>query len=364
MSYKKYDSLIINDIPYDKEQLLILTQKNIIDPKIEPWLKEFWSFIQEWLNDSSIISVETSGSTGKPKTILLEKQKMVHSALATGKYFKLQTNQKALLCLPSHYIAGKMMIVRAFVLQLNLILVEPSSCPLKNINHTNIEFAAMVPFQVEESITHTPNEIKNIHQLIIGGAPIHPNLYLKLQYISIKFYATYGMTETITHVAVKLLNGMAKDSFFQALPNVTFSQDDRNCLIINAPHVLDDVIITNDIVQLFSDNQFRWIGRYDNVINSGGIKLHPEEIEKQLNSIIKIPFFVASAPHKTLGEQIILIIEKDHISKNKQIVLLAQMQEVLDKYEVPKKIKCITPFIKTKTGKIQRKETLNLLGKI
>ncbi|WP_439131680.1 AMP-binding protein [Polaribacter sp.] len=325
-------------------------------------------FLESWFSVDETIEVQTSGSTGTPKPIQLKKELMLNSAKATGAFFNLPQKTTALLCLPIQYIAGKMMMIRALTLGWHLDVVSPTSIPLNNVDK-NYHFSAMVPLQLENSLL----KINKIKKLIVGGGVVLSTLHKKLQNISTEVFATYGMTETITHIAVKKLNkslsffgrltkpsfSVKENSFYKTLPNVTIYKDQRNCLVIKAPKVADEVIFTNDVVQLISDTQFMWLGRFDNVINSGGVKLHPEKIEEQLSKIIKKRFFVAGIKDDVLGEKLVLILE-DVISKVDEKSILSEIMNLasLSKFEKPKEIYCIDYFVETKTGKIQRTKTL------
>ncbi len=310
----------------------------------EDFEKPVGNFLLDWFDYKSYIEMETSGSTGAPKTISISKQAMVDSALATGDFFNLQPGNKALQCLPVKYVAGKMMLVRAMILGLDLEFVAPSSHPLDH-NEIDFDFVAMVPLQAQNSIS----QLKKVKKLIIGGAAVNKTLEKQLLKLPTKVYETYGMTETITHIAARKLGEKA----FTVLPYVSVSFDDRNCLVIHAPRISPEVIITNDIVELLDENQFIFLGRMDNIINSGGIKLIPEQIEKKLVGKISQRFFIASKPDDELGEKVVLVIESDKHE------LDVSIYESLDKYEKPKEIIFIPKFLDTVTGKILRKETLN-----
>jgi O-succinylbenzoic acid--CoA ligase len=327
---------------------------------------EIHHFLESWFSSDKNITVQTSGSTGAPKSIELKKEFVLNSAIATGKYFDLQENTTALLCLPTAYIAGKLMLIRALTLGWHLDVIAPSSHPLEKVNK-EYDFSAMVPLQLENSIS----KLSKIKKLIVGGGVVSKELKTKIQDVFTVIFATYGMTETITHIAVKKLNNFStlkgritKQSYYQTLPSVTIYIDDRNCLVINAPKVSDEIIYTNDVVQLISDTEFEWLGRFDTVINSSGIKLHPEEIEEKLSEIITNRFFVTGIPDKKLGEKLVLIIEVD--SSNKHDVQMFIKKEIrnlksLSKFEIPKEIYCLRSFIETGTKKIQRRKTLDLL---
>lgn len=311
---------------------------------------EIYQFLISWFSEENFIYVKTSGSTGNPKEIKLLKAQMINSAFATSKYFSLIENTSALLCLPTNYIAGKMMLVRSLTLGWHLDVVEASSNPLKDV-FKEYDFSAMVPLQLENSL----DSLNLIKTLIVGGGAVSSPLQDKLQGVSSKVFATYGMTETITHIAVKKLNNFnTTPSFYEIFPNVEIYKDLRNCLIIDAPEVSNEIVFTNDIVHLISDTQFEWLGRFDSIINSGGVKLYPEKIEAELSKIITSRFFVAGVSDVKLGEKLILIIEGE--SKSIEIESLN-----LSKFEIPKEVYFINTFIETETKKIQRKKTLDLI---
>ena len=331
----------LNGFHLDREDLCRVAYSFIKEG--EDFEKPVGDFLLDWFDSKSYIEMETSGSTGTSKTISVSKQAMVDSALATGDFFDLQPGNSALQCLPVKYVAGKMMLVRAMILGLDLEFVAPSSHPLDN-NEIDFDFVAMVPLQAQNSIP----ELKKIKKMIVGGAAVNKALEKQLLKLPTEVYETYGMTETITHIAARKLGEKA----FTVLPYVTISYDDRNCLVIHAPRISDEVIITNDIVELVNENQFIFLGRIDNVINSGGIKLIPEQIEEKLASKISQRFFIASKPDNELGEKVVLVIEGEKYE------LDDSLYESLGKYEKPKEVVFISKFKETTTGKILRKETI------
>ncbi|MGV8945222.1 MAG: AMP-binding protein [Lutibacter sp.] len=319
---------------------------------------EIGDFLEKWFNQESFVEVRTSGSTGKPKTIQLQKAFMINSAKATGDYFDLPEETTALLCMSPNYIAGKMMLVRALTLGWHLDVVEPSSTPLKNVEK-HYDFVAMVPLQLYLSFTEMPK----IKKLIVGGGAVSEEMLLKIKHIKTEVFITYGMTETISHIAVKKLNNFksvipdeAKQPHYTILPNITISIDRRGCLVIDAPKVSKEKVITNDLIEIISENEFKWLGRFDHIINSGGIKLIPEQIEEKLSAIIKNRFFVAGKQDKILGEKLILIFEG---IKNDDILKKVHQLSTLSKYEIPKEIYFLDKFIETQTGKVNRIKTLN-----
>jgi O-succinylbenzoic acid--CoA ligase len=305
--------------------------------------KSIGDFLLDWFDDNSYIDLQTSGTTGIPKMIRTDKQMMVNSALATGDFFELSPGDKALYCLPTKYIAGKMMLVRSFILGLDIDFVAPTSHPLTK-NETVYDFVAMVPLQAENSLVG----LKNVKKMIVGGAKMSKALEKKLLKGKTQVYETYGMTETVTHIAAKRVGQKA----FSILPNIQISQNELNCLIIDAPKISNEQIITNDLVELINDHQFILLGRIDNVVNSGGIKLIPEQIEEKLSHGIHSRFFVGGIPDAVLGEKLVLVIEGE------KEPLPEDVYRSLDKYEKPKEVVYIDKFIETENGKIKRKEML------
>ena len=291
-------------------------------------------FFLDWFDKKDYIEMTTSGTTGMPKLVRLKKQAMIQSALATGDFFDLKPGDKALLCLPTQFIAGKMMLVRSLILGLELDVISPSLHPLE-LNTTTYDFVAMVPLQVQNSIAG----LSKVRKLIIGGAKLDSALEEKLLPLKTEIYETYGMTETITHIAAKRLG----DSVFSILPNVKISQDDRQCLVINVATISDEPIVTNDLVELLNEQQFKFLGRIDNVINSGGVKMIPEQIEAKLIGKINSRFFVTGLPDTNLGE-------KQEFEP--------EFFDVLGKYEKPKEIVFVSKFKENENGKLLRKPTL------
>lgn len=354
----------LQGLSFSKKEELILFSKSISE--------ELTFFLEEWFNSNSYVEVFTSGSTGKPKKIKLEKEHMINSSLATADFFKLKPINTALLCLPIGYIAGKMMLVRAFSLGWEIDVIGISSNPLNETKKV-YDFCAMVPLQVENSI----EKLGFIKTLIVGGAPISSQLWSKLQSVKTDVFATYGMTETCTHIALKKLNnftdanssqffwqaGGEKKSCYQTVSKISISKDKRGCLVINAPTISKKVIYTNDLVELHSSTQFSWLGRYDNIINSGGIKLVPEQIEKKMETLFKERFFVSGLPDDSLGTKLVLLVETSENDKTRNM-LFEKIRNLksLSKFEIPKEIFFITKFKETKNNKIDRKLTLQIIS--
>ena len=346
-----HPSFKLNGLQYSRAGLLDLAQD--LEKSGVHYEISIGKFLQQWLNNEDSLKIKTSGSTGKPKEISLFKKHMINSAKATGVFFKLGENTTSLLCLPANYIAGKMMLVRAIVLGWNLHIVAPAKDALTQYDN-DYDFVAMVPFQV----AHSLKALEKVKKLIIGGGAISKELDQQLQRVNTEVFATYGMTETITHIAVRRINGLAKTTDYTALPNVKFSIDDRNCLSIEAFEVGNNKVLTNDVVRLISPTSFQYLGRIDNVVNSGGIKYFPEQIELKLAEYIDRPFIITSEKNEALGEQLILILEEDTTKKQPNF---NEVFSVLTSYERPKKIYSFSKFPFTETGKIKRNEILTSL---
>ncbi len=320
------------------KEMLDFTKKNI------PFIT---NFLNDWLDKKEFIIVQTSGSTGKPKPIKILKNQMINSALATADFLELHKKTTALLCLPTEYIAGKMMLVRALILGWHLDVVAPKSAILQA--DKKYDFVAMVPMQVQKSLQN----LYKVKKLLIGGGAISKKLENRLQNEKTAIFSSYGMTETITHIAIRKVNFITteKDTYYKTLPNVFIRLDERGCLVIDAKKVATDLVITNDLAVIKDASHFVWLGRIDNVINSGGIKIIPEQVEKKLTAIITVNFFIASKKDAILGQKVVVFVESNF---DKKILHKIKETTLLSKYEKPKEIIFLDKFIYTKTGKINR----------
>ena len=321
-------------------------------------------FCQKWLAGHSEFSIKTSGSTGEPKPIILSRKQMVASAKLTGNTFGLTIGNHALVCLNVDYIAGMMMLVRGMELDLKLTIIEPSGNPFLTIKNHHFDFLAFVPLQLQNLLENDKNiEILNqAKAIIVGGAAVNEVLGKNLQKIKAPVYSTYGMTETVSHIAVKRLNGLQKTENFQVLAGVKIGIDDRNCLNIMAEASNNVLIQTNDIVEILNDLEFKLIGRFDNIINSGGVKIQLEKVEKLIENEVKIlnpkRFFVYGISDEKLGQKLVLILEGEEVESKIKEDFFENIQAILSKYEIPKAIYFIKNFIETPTGKIDKKKTL------
>ena len=285
------------------------------------------AFIDEWNNDSAYVEVKTSGSTGEPKRMLVEKRRMLNSARITCDFLGLKPGDTALLCMSTDYIAGKMMVVRSIERGLKLIEVPPCGHPLNNVQWSMVHsssaglqgkngqlaFAAMVPMQVYNSL-QVPEEkerLMAIRHLIIGGGAIDEAMEAELRTFPYAVWSTYGMTETLSHIALRRISGPEASEWYMPFPTVKLSTTDEGCLVIDAPEVCAQTLTTNDIVELKSDGRFRIRGRKDNVICSGGIKIQIEEVEQILKKYMRVPYIISKRKDEKFGEIVVLLTEGD-----------------------------------------------------
>lgn len=316
-----------------------------------PALWDLYLFLNEWFDASPVITVHTSGSTGVPKELVVRKDRMMQSARLTCEFLNLQAGDTTLLCMNLRYIGAMMMVVRSLVAGLNLVVRPASGHPLSDVE-VPLKFAAMVPLQVYNTL-RVPAERKRLEHtdiLIIGGGAVDDSLEAELKTIPIAAYSTYGMTETLSHIALRRLNGEAASKCYYPFPSVELSLSAENTLIVKAPLICDDVLQTNDIACLCSDGGFTIAGRKDNVINSGGIKIQAEEMENRLQPFIPVPFAVTAVPDPRLGQALTLLIAGKPDIKE----LENKLQAVLETYYRPKHIFITELIPQTENGKIDR----------
>ena len=329
-------------------------------------------FLSEWNNDSDRVLVHTSGSTGKPKPMWVEKKRMLNSARITCDFLGLKPGDTALLCMSLDYIAGKMVVVRSIEHHLHLISVSPSGHPLKDVNlkevNGEITFAAMVPMQVYNTL-QVPEErerLCHIRHLIIGGGAIDAALKQELRSLpgNIAIWSTYGMTETLSHIALRRINGAEASEWYQPFDSVKISQTEEGCLVIDAPLVCAETLVTNDIVEIepyiynkvenhnkVEKLRFRIKGRKDNVICSGGIKIQIEEVEEFLKPYLEKPFMLAKKKDEKFGEIAVLLSEDKEIK-----TVEATIRRLLSdhKYWIPREFRYVDHLPLTETGKPKR----------
>ena len=318
-------------------------------------------FIEDWLSSPETVKVQTSGSTGIPKVFEIKKQKMLNSAKMTCDFLNLKQGDSALICLPVEYISGKMMVVRAFQRKLNLNIKNPSLKPLEDLSEET-DFCAMTPLQVENSL----DKIHFIKNLIIGGAAVSESLKnklcqtLKSSNSQTKIYETYGMSETLSHIALKEIFPK-QNEYFTVLDGIEISVDDRNCLKILAPKLNSELLQTNDLVEIFNGHQFKYLGRIDNVINSGGAKIFPEQLESLVKKEIPNEAVFLGIPDDILGQKLVLVIEGFQDEEVKSQISNLKFKKSFHK---PKETVFVKKIPRTPNGKVNRKELLNLISGI
>ncbi|MCH5319032.1 MAG: AMP-binding protein [Paramuribaculum sp.] len=310
-------------------------------------------FFKEWFNESSFVLAHTSGSTGSPKNIRLSKEDMMLSARATCDFFSINSDSTLFCPLSTDYIAGKMMIVRALVSGARLIMSKPSN--ILNIDYTDsIDLLPIVPSQIQSLLTAA--HLSHIRNVIVGGAPICLEQRKKLMEAPFQTFSTYGMTETCSHIALGTVT--LDRPIYHALPGITFSVTEESCLIIESPQYSFSPLITKDIVDLIDSRSFLWKGRADNVINSAGVKIHPEEIEAEILPVLSQfksikDYYITKRPSSKWGEEMILVLESDEpIDKDSVMILIREI--MTDKKKMPKEIIVLTSFRRTANGKVLR----------
>lgn len=316
-------------------------------------LRKLYEFLRLWFNDSPFITVQTSGSTGTPKVLTVRKEQMMQSARLTCEYLDLRAGDAALLCMNLSYIGAMMVVVRSLVAGLNLIVRPPSGHPLAGVTEP-LRFAAMVPMQVYNTlqVSEEKERLCKIDVLIIGGGAVNAALETEIQSLPGAVYSTYGMTETLSHIALRRLNGPSASSHYHPFFSVQLSLSCDRTLVIDAPLVCDDVLSTNDIAHLYSDGTFEILGRKDNMINSGGVKVQAEWVEEQIRSVIPVPFVITSILDDKLGEAVVLLLEYvDHLDK-----VESMLPALLPPYHAPKYIRIVNEIPLTGNGKIDRGE--------
>ena len=312
-------------------------------------------FLAEWHNDSPFVHVQTSGSTGTPKPMLVEKQRMLNSARITCDFLGLCEGDTALLCMSLDYIAGKMMVLRSLERGLRLISVEPSGHPLREVE--KVDFAAMVPMQVYNSlqVAEERERLRQIRHLIIGGGAIDDSLASELKTFPNAVWSTYGMTETLSHIALRRLSGPEASEWYTPFDSVSVSLSDDGCLVIDAPEVCAERLVTNDIAELTERGQsscvsFRILGRKDNVICSGGIKIQAEEVERQLRPHLCVPYLISKRLDPKFGEIVVLLTEGD-TGEAREVC-----ERMLPKYHQPRAYIHVERIPLTETGKPARRQ--------
>ena len=326
------------------------------------YYQEAVAFLQRWWSSAAHLSVHTSGSTGKPKPLAVSKEHMRNSALLTCTYLGLQAGDSCLVCMPLKYIAAQMMLVRAVLAKLAVWLVPPCGRPLAQLDSA-VDFAAMVPLQVYNSLQQPVDKqrLQAVKHLLIGGGAIDEAMAQELAQFPHQVYSSYGMTETVSHIALRHLSGAARSDWYRAFPTVQLSQTEQGALVIDAPQVASQRLYTHDVVRFNSQGEFQVLGRLDNIVNSGGVKLQVELLEQAIRPLLSQPFVLSSRPDAKLGEALVLLIESAPFCL---VHLNSQLQEVLSMYERPKEIYFVEQLPRTATQKIRRKACKDLAAQL
>lgn len=341
-------TILIEGIPYSNWEIEMVRMNIPADDR--SFRQELFTFLSEWFDRKDKVLVRTSGSTGTPKELWVKKERMMESACLTCSFLRLQKEDSALLCMPLKYIAGKMVVVRALVAGLNLVPVPPSGHPLKDLKEIPV-FAAMIPMQVYNSL-HVPQEkaiLRRIKHLIIGGGAVDSQMADELKDFPNAVWSTYGMTETLSHIALRRLNGPDASDWYTPFEGVSIRLSKDNTLIIHAPRVCEEELTTNDVAELNEQNQFRILGRKDNIINSGGVKIQIEQVETALKEYLSQPFLITSARDEKFGEVVVLLLQGEIPDPIEAIC-----RQALPAYWRPKRIIPVFRIPLTETGKPDR----------
>lgn len=321
--------------------------------------------LKKWFSGQQEFTFHSSGSTGDPKPVTFHRSQLEASAHLSIDALGLRPRMKSLACLDARHVAGAMMLIRSAVAGMDIVIRRPSANPLLDLNES-IDFAALVPLQLQAALHECPAKLEPISIVIIGGAPLSESVVPALATFATQFYTTYGMTETLTHIALRKLNGTAARKNFSLLPGISAVQDERGCIVVSAPH-LDGPIRTNDVVQFEEDGSFRILGRYDAVINSGGVKIQPGRIEPVVERVlmqldVSRRSFVAGLPDERLSESVVLVLEGSPLPPRMEEDLKEMLLSRLDRYQMPRRILYADHFMETPSQKIDKKGTLRSLG--
>ena len=330
-------------------------------PPNDPYLKSAYDFAQDWLVGKQEFTLSTSGSTGAPKPITLSRAQLIASAKMTGNALALPESTRALACLNTNYIAGMMMLVRGVVLGWEMTITEPSSNPLLGLAPAlEFNFVAMVPMQLSSILQDekTRERIGACGKILLGGAAVSKGLLQEIRQLKVPVFQSYGMTETVSHVALRRLNGDTPEENYRILPGIAFGTDGRECLFVHGEVTDFKVVQTNDLVEITSPNTFRWLGRADSVINSGGVKISLDKIDEVVGQVLQEMqatngYFCWHKADEKLGQKLVLFVETVD-SDFDQKELLAKISTRVKPYETPKAVYFVSTFARTRTAKINK----------
>jgi len=387
-------SLVVAGQRYDEQQLLAFDAAQA-ESALSENARATLQFAHDWLAGGERFTLHTSGSTGEPKPIKLTRSQMEASARATGAALGLHSGQRALVCLPTRYVAGRMMLVRGFVLGLETVVVEPASDPFAELPPTlqsdwQPDFTAFVPLQMQTLLAAAMSApadscfgdeterafryrrlLDGMQAILLGGGPLDEETQRQVQQLAAPIYHTYAMTETATHIALRRLNGPRATDAFVPLPGVELALDARGCLAIRGAVTNEAWVQTNDLVELRADGSFVWLGRADNVINSGGVKVQAEQVEAAVTTLQNSRpdlawsgrrLAVTGLPDERLGQVVTLVLEGPPLTAAQEGEIAAVLRAHLDRFATPRRFAYLSQLPLTPTGKIDRAGVLNCLN--
>lgn len=327
----------------------------------DPYFKSAYDFAEAWLQGQKSFFITTSGSTGTPKEIILSRYQMIASARLTGEFLDLPKGTRALVCLNVNYIAGMMMLVRGLELDWQLTIVNPGSNPLLDVPMmADFDFVALVPMQLSAILQdeRTRERVGELGKVLLGGAPVSEILLRKVQVLKTPVYQSYGMTETVSHVALRRLNGDVPQDDYQVLPGIEFGIDVRDCLYLRGTVTNDELLQTNDLVEITSPTSFHWLGRVDSVINSGGVKISLDKMDRIVGKVLRemdiaTEYFCWQELDEKLGQKLVLFMEGSPSFLNTEL-LLEKISDRVKRYETPKAVYFANQFVRTSTAKIDK----------
>ncbi|MCF0070086.1 AMP-binding protein [Dyadobacter sp. CY261] len=327
-----------------------------------PYFAQAYDFMEKWMQGRDEFVLHTSGSTGMPKPITVTRKQLADSAAMTGQVLSLGTGTRALVCLNVGYIAGLMMLVRGMELDWELTITEPTSNPMAGLDAVDFDFVALVPMQLQAILENpaTKDQAGHLGKILLGGAPVSMSLLALIRALDVPVFQSYGMTETVSHVALKALNGVNRSNSYMFLPGIQFGTDERGCLFVSGAVTNGHKVQTNDLVEI-QGNAFQWIGRVDNVINSGGVKIVLDQADERIALVfndlsISNAFFSWWEADEKLGQKLVLVIEKELPSLTPE-QLSAEIRKHVSGYGNPKHIYFAKAFVKTATDKIDKRAT-------
>jgi len=342
------------------------TNASLIETQLVPenaYFRQASEFMQSWLSGKEEFIFHTSGSTGLPKDIRVTRIQLQSSAFLTGKALNLPKGTRALVCLNINYIAGTMMLVRGLELGWDMTITEPSSNPLLEFEDPDFDFVAMVPFQLSTCLADekTKHQVEHLGKILLGGAPIQVSLQKQIGRLNVAVFHSYGMTETVSHIALKRLNHPQPDNAYTVLPGIHFGVDHRGCIFLQGVVTGNEKVQTNDLVEITSENSFIWLGRADHVINSGGVKVVLDTVDQIVAEVFYESgytnnFYSWHESDEKLGQKLILIIENngDELSAEH---IIKELRKRISVYQTPKHVYFVDEFIKTPTDKVDRQKT-------